>query len=107
MAAASRDAVAAASRDAVPAASRDAVQWVWAALAAPLSDAQPGVVVGRDVVPSLSDALSVGVGAAAVGAAVGDGPLRLALRLVWRSVPLRLVLGAGATTVRNGTAFNG
>ena len=102
--------MAAASRDAVQpelgaAASRDAVPWVWAALAAPLSDAPPGVVVGRDVVPSLSDALSVG--AAAVGAAVGDGPLRLALRLVWRSVPPRLVLGAGATTVRNGTAFAG
>jgi hypothetical protein len=54
------------------------------------------------------------VGAAAgveAGAAVGDGPLRLALRPAWRSVPLRLVPGAGveagATTVCNGMALRG
>lgn len=97
-------------------ASRDAVPWVWAAFEPLLSDALAGAVayvrVGVEYVRVgvwlLSDA-PVGVGAAAgaeagveVGA-VGDGPLRLASR----SVSLRPILGAGATTVRNGTAFNG
>ena len=81
----------AASRDAVPwvravpwdlgaAASRDVVPWVRSAFVA-----LPGVVeYVRVGVLLLSDAL---VGAAAgveAGAAVGDGPLRLASRLAWR-----------------------
>jgi ABC-type cobalamin transport system permease subunit len=95
-------------------ASWDAVPWLQAAFVAPLSYALAGVVeyvrVGRDAVlrlASLSDArvgAAAGVEAGAVaGVAAGAGPLRLASR----PVSLRLVLGAGVATVRNGTAFAG
>jgi len=91
------------------AASRDA-GLLEAALAASRSCAPAGVAEYVGVGSVESDRagawlLYVPVGAAA-GAAVGDGLSRPALRPAWRSVPL-LVLGAGATAVRNGTALPG
>lgn len=83
--------------------------WLQAAFAAPLSYAPAGVVeyarVGQDAVPWPASPSHAPVGAAAGAEAgvAGAGPLRLASR----SVSLRLVLGAGVATVRDGTAFAG